>query len=82
MSDSVTKYYELMEKETSVVSSEHQRSILSIVEILQASKKAKLRSALLKQVLKISKDAPNMNAVTVFQLAADIIKVDELCNKI
>jgi hypothetical protein len=82
MSDSVTKYYELMEKETSTASSEHQQNILSIVEILQASKKAKLRSALLKQVLKISKDAPSMNAVTVFQLAADIIKVDELCNKI
>ena len=82
MSDSITKYYELMEKETSEVSSEHQRSVLSIVEILMASKKARLRGELLKQVLKISKDAPSMNAVTVFQLAADIIKLDQLCNKI
>ena len=82
MSDSVTKYHEMMEKQTSMVSSEHQRSILSIVEILQASKKARLRGSLLKQVLKISKDAPHLSVSTVFQLAADIVKVDELCNKV
>lgn len=81
MSDSITKYYELMEKETSEVSSEHQRSVLSIVEILMASKKARLRGELLKQVLKISKDAPNLSPSVVFQIAADIVKVDELCNK-
>jgi hypothetical protein len=82
MSDSIAKYQELMEKKTSTVMSEHQRSILSIVEILQASKKAKLRGSLLRQVLKISKDAPQLGVSTVFQLAADIVKVDELCNKI
>ena len=81
MSDSITKYYELVDKETSSFESEHQRSVNSIVEILQASKKAKLRGALLKQVVKISQEGPHLTPGTVFQIAADIVKVDELCNK-
>lgn len=81
MSDSITKYYELVDKETSSFESEHQRSVKSIVEILQASKKAKLRGALLKQVVKISQEGPHLTPGTVFQIAADIVKVDELCNK-
>jgi hypothetical protein len=81
MSDSIAKYYELVEKETSSLQSEHQKSVKSIVEILQASKKAKLRGALLKQVVKISQEGPHLSPGTVFQIAADIVKVDELCNK-
>jgi TATA-box binding protein (TBP) (component of TFIID and TFIIIB) len=81
MSDSIAKYYELVEKETSSLQSEHQRSVKNIVEILQASKKAKLRGALLKQVVKISQEGPHLSPGTVFQIAADIVKVDELCNK-
>lgn len=81
MSDSIKKYQELLEQETSQLQSEHQKSILTIVEILQASKRAKLRGALLKQVLKISKEAPHLSPSTVFQIAADVAKVDELCNK-
>lgn len=81
MSDSIKKYQELLEQETSQLQSEHQKSILTIVEILQASKKAKLRGALLKHVLKISKEAPHLSPSTVFQIAADVAKVDELCNK-
>jgi hypothetical protein len=81
MSDSITKYYELVEKETASLQSEHQRSVKAIVEILQASKKAKLRGTLLKQVIKVSQEGPHLTPGTVFQIAADIVKVDELCNK-
>ena len=81
MSDSIAKYYELMEKETASLQSEHQRSVRVIVEILQASKKAKLRGTLLKQVVKISQEGPHLTPGMVFQIAADIVKVDELCNK-
>lgn len=80
MSDSIAKYNELLESGTFQSRSEHQRSIQSIIEILQAAKKAKLRSALLRQVLKISQDAPHLTPSTVFQIAADVVKVDELCN--
>jgi len=80
MSDSITKYHELVDKEALPLQSEHQRSIESIVEILQASKKAKLRGALLKQVVKISQEGPHLTPGTVFQIAADVVKVDELCN--
>ena len=80
MSDSIAKYNELIESETSFLKSEHQRSIETIVEILQAAKKARLRGTLLKQVLKISQEAPYLTPGTVFQMAADIAKVDELCN--
>ena len=81
MSDSITKYYELIESETSSLQSEHQTSVKTIVEILQASKKAKLRGALLRQVVKISQQGPHLSPGTVFQIAADVVKVDELCNK-
>ncbi len=81
MSDSITKYHELIEEETSSLQSEHQKSIESIVEILQASKRAKLRKDLLRQVMKISRQGPHLTPATVFQIAADVIKVDELCNK-
>ena len=81
MSDSIAKYYELAGRGTSSLPSEHQRSVKTIVEILQASKKAKLRGTLLKQVVKISQEGPHLTPGTVFQIAADIVKVDELCNK-
>jgi len=80
MSDSITKYHEMVESGTFQSRSEHQRSVQIIVEILQAAKKAKLRGALLRQVLKISQDVPHLTPGTVFQMAADIVKVDELCN--
>ena len=80
MSDSITKYNELIESETSLLRSEHQRSVEIIVDILQAAKKAKLRGTLLRQVLRISQEAPHLTPGTVFQMAADIVKVDELCN--
>jgi hypothetical protein len=80
MSDSIAKYHELFGSDTSQSRSEHQRSVQIIIEILQAAKKAKLRGALLRQVLKISQDAPHLTPGTAFQMAADIVKVDELCN--
>lgn len=80
MSDSITKYNERVESGTLKFRSEHQRSVESIVEILQAAKKARLRGILLKQALKITQDAPHLSPSTVFQMAADVVKVDELCN--
>ena len=81
MSDSISKYHELMQDNKQVQKSEHQRSVDSIVEILQASKRAKLRKDLLRQVVKISKEGPNLSPSVVFQIAADVVKVDELCNR-
>ena len=80
MSDSIAKYNEMIESKDFQSNSEHQRSVGIIVEILQAAKKSKLRGALLRQVLKISQDAPHLTPGTVFQIAADVVKVDELCN--
>lgn len=82
MSDSISKYSELIEKETEQLQSDHQRGVRRIVEILQGAKQAKMRSSLLKQVLKISKEAPGLSPVTVFQIAADEVKIDELCNEV
>lgn len=81
MSDSIAKYHELMQDKKQLIRSQHQASVDSIVEILQASKKAKLRRELLRQVVKISNEGPHLSPATVFQIAADVIKVDELCNK-
>lgn len=80
MSDSRAKYEELREKPSFVDSTEHQRSVAVIVEILQASDYTSLTKELLRKVLQVSKEGPNLSPATVFQIAADAIKVDELCN--
>jgi len=81
MSDSIAKYHELLEQKQGTQSkSQHQQSVDSIIEILQAAKRARLRKDLLRQVVKISNQGPNLPPATVFQIAADVVKVDELCN--
>jgi hypothetical protein len=80
MSDSRAKYEELREKPSFVEDTEQQRSVAIIVEILQASEHTSLIKELLSKVLQVSKEGPNLSPATVFQIAADAIKVDELCN--
>lgn len=80
MSDSRAKYEELREKPSFIDSTEHQRSVAVIVEILQASDYTSLTKELLRKVLQVSNEGPNLSPATVFQIAADAIKVDELCN--
>ena len=80
MSDSRAKYEELREKPTFVENTEQQRSVAIIVEILQASDHTSLTSDLLSKVLQVSKEGPNLSPATVFQIAADATKIDELCN--
>ena len=80
MSDPRAKYEELREKPTFVKNTEQQRSVAIIVEILQASDHTSLTKHLLSKVLEVSKEGPNLSPATVFQIAADATKVDELCN--
>lgn len=80
MSDSRAKYEELREKPTFVENTEQQRSVAIIVEILQASDHTSLTKHLLSKVLEVSKEGPNLSPATVFQIAADATKIDELCN--
>jgi len=80
MSDSRAKYEELREKPSFIDTTEHQRSVGVIVEILQASDYISLTKQLLSKVLQVSKEGPNLSPATVFQIAADAVKVDELCN--
>ena len=80
MSDSRAKYEELREKPSFIENTPQQRSVSIIVEVLQASEHTSLTKQLLSKVLQVSKEGPNLSPATVFQIAADVIKVDELCN--
>lgn len=80
MSNSRAKYEELREKPSFVENTEQQRSVAIIVEILQASDYTSLTREFLTKVLQVSKEGPNLSPATVFQIAADVVKVDELCN--
>lgn len=80
MSNSRAKYEELRHKPDFNQDTPQQRSVAIIVEILQASDHTSLTKDLLVKVLEISKQGPNLTPVVVFQIAADAIKVDELCN--
>ena len=80
MSNSRAKYEELRDKPCFVENTQQQRSVATIVEILQASEHTSLTKQLLAKVLQVSKDGPNLSPAVVFQIAADATKVDELCN--
>lgn len=80
MSDSRAKYEELRENYCFRETTEQQRSVGIIVEILQASQQSSLTKELLSKVVEISNEGSNLSPATVFQIAADSVKVDELCN--
>ena len=80
MSDSRAKYEELRERPSFIENTPQQKSVAIIVEVLQASEHTSLTKELLTKVLQVSKQGPNLSPATVFQIAADAIKVDELCN--
>lgn len=78
--NSRAKYEELRLKPDFVENTPQQRSIAIIVEILQGSQHINMTDHLIMKVLNISKTAPNLSPAVVFQIAADCIKVDEICN--
>ena len=80
MSDSIAKYHDLV-NETGNMESEHQRGVRMLCEILSASSCADLVQELTAKASQISMEGPNLTPVTVFQIAGDSVKVDELCNK-
>jgi hypothetical protein len=81
MSDSISKYKELMEEGKLSTISENQRGTNIIVEIVQGASCAGNLKTLLQKTLHISNTGPNLLPSTVFQIAADEAKVDELCDK-
>jgi len=78
--NSRARYEELRLKPDFVENTPQQRTIATIVEILQASQHINMTDHLIMKVLNISKTAPNLSPAAVFQIAADSVKVDELCN--
>lgn len=81
MSDSVTKYYDMMDNAREPRHTTHgNQAVNDILAILQAAKKAKLRGPLLKQVHKVAAKNPHMSPSTVFKIAADDLKICELSN--
>lgn len=79
MSDSIAKYNELIQGKKDVVESPSQRGLRVICEIIHAAASADLVNELVNKALAISKNAPDLSPVTVFQIAGDETKVDELC---
>lgn len=79
MSDSIAKYNELIQGNKDVVESPSQRGLRVICEIIHAAASADLVNELVNKALAISKKAPDLSPVTVFQIAGDETKVDELC---
>lgn len=81
MSDSIKKYEELLEEGRELTNTLHQRSTISIIEILRASDCAGNIKVVLEKATDIIKKNPNLSPTVVFQLAGEEAKVDELCNK-
>lgn len=81
MSDSVKKYHELLQEGRTLDSTYNQISTMTIIEILRASDCAGNMKVLLERATEISKKGPNLTPATVFQIAGEEVKVDELCTK-
>lgn len=81
MSDSITKYQELL-SQTPLVETVYQRGVRTLCEILSATSKVDLVQELVLKASELSIKNPDLPVVTIFQIAADDLKVDELCNKI
>ena len=81
MSDSVKKYHELLEEGRSIDSTTNQISTMTIIEVLRASDCAGNLKHLLRVATDISRKGPNLSPATVFQIAGEEAKVDELCSK-
>jgi hypothetical protein len=81
MSDSIKKYEELLEEGRKFTTTTHQKSTMTIIEILRASDCAGNIKTLLEKATDICKKGPNLTPATVFQIAGEEVKVDELCSK-
>lgn len=81
MSDSIKKYEELLEEGRKFTTTAHQKSTMTIIEILRASDCAGNIKTLLEKATDICKKGPNLTPATVFQIAGEEVKVDELCSK-
>lgn len=81
MSDSVKKYHELLQEGRTLSSTYNQISTMTIIEILRASDCAGSTKVLLERATDICKKGPNLTPATVFQIAGEEVKVDELCTK-
>lgn len=81
MSDSVKKYHELLQEGRTIDSTTNQISTMTIIEVLRASDCAGNMKVLLERATDICKKGPNLSPATVFQIAGEEVKVDELCTK-
>lgn len=81
MSDSIKKYHELLEEGRMFTTTVNQKSTMTIIEVLRASDCAGNMKVLLERATDICKKGPNLSPATVFQIAGDEAKVDELCGK-
>ena len=79
MSDSIKKYHEIVQEGRVVSTTHNQSSTMTIVEILRASDCAGNLKLLLEKATEICKKGPNLTPATVFQIAGEEVKVDELC---
>jgi hypothetical protein len=79
MSDSIKKYHELLEEGRALSTTHNQSSTMTIIEILRASDCAGNLKILLERATEICKKGPNLTPATVFQIAGEEVKVDELC---
>jgi hypothetical protein len=79
MSDSIKKYHELLEEGKALNTTHNQTSTMTIIEVLRASDCAGNLKLLLEKATEICKKGPNLTPATVFQIAGEEVKVDELC---
>ncbi len=70
-----------MEEGKSLSTTHNQTSTMTIIEILRASDCAGNMKVLLERATDICKKGPNLSPATVFQIAGEEVKVDELCSK-
>jgi hypothetical protein len=77
MSDSVEKYYELLEEGKLLNETPNQQAVGLIVEVIKAGN----LDTLLKGVLELSLKNPHLTPRMVFEIVGEELRVGEVCNK-
>ena len=79
MSDSVAKYYELLQEGKLTHQSVNHKAVQLISQIVAASHSVGNLDTLLSKVDRLSSQNPNLSPTMVFDIVSEEMKVDEVC---
>jgi hypothetical protein len=79
MSDSIKKYYELLEEGVLENTSPNFKSTSSILKVLERVKDMESLQDFIEKARQVNENGRNLTPATVFEIAYEEVRVDQLC---